>query len=518
MMLNNNNPLENSKVIYAFAAMVVGMFMSILDIQIVASSLSVIGAGLNATSEELSWVQTSYLIAEVIVIPISGFASKVLSTRILYVSVTAMFTFMSFACSMAWNIESMIFFRSIQGFFGGAMIPATFAVSFEIFPASKRPQISVIMGLVATLAPTLGPLIGGYLSEQLSWHFMFLLNIVPGIIVCLVVYKFGNFDKPDMSLLKNFDYYGVFFLALGLGSFQYILEEGAQKSWFQSNIIVTLTCIFVISSIIFFVIELKHKNPVVFLRAFKNKNFRIGCIFSFVLGFGLLGAVYLVPLYLSHMTPMNSFQIGKVMMVTGVAQFLTAPIAGYLYARGTDHRILLAVGLSLFCTGCIFNSHMNLNWGFEDFIIPQILRGSSLMFCFIPINDIALGSLKKTQIKNSSSIYNLMRNLGGAIGIAILNTNVINGSKEIYGYLSGKILGAKQYTYDNLAQINSYLSNKIYYAKKTSLLLVSTNVKKSAFVISVNESFLIIGGAFFFAICLTIFINKVQIEDNASSH
>ena len=222
--MNNDDTQEvSSRTIIAFFAMVVGMFMAILDIQIVASSLSVIAAGLSASGDELSWIQTSYLIAEVIIIPITGFAARVLSTRISYFIAALGFTIMSVLCSMAWNIESMIVFRALQGFFGGAMIPTAFGIIFIIFPKRLQVRVGMIVGLVVTVAPTIGPTLGGYITEFSSWHFMFLLNVIPGVFVCVISYMYIDFDKPNYRLLKNFDFLGAILLAVSLGCFQYML-------------------------------------------------------------------------------------------------------------------------------------------------------------------------------------------------------------------------------------------------------------------------------------------------------
>ena len=285
------------KQILAFFAMIVGMFMAILDIQIVASSLSVIAAGLSASSDELSWIQTSYLIAEVIIIPVTGFLARLLSTRILYFSAALGFTVMSVMCALAWNIESMIIFRALQGLFGGALIPTAFGAVFIIFPKEMRTKVSMIIGLVVTLAPTLGPTLGGYITEHISWHFMFLLNVIPGIFVCTTVFIYVDFDKPNPKLLSNFDLLGVALMVITLGCLQYVLEEGNKKDWLDDAYILMLSILVFIGFVGLIVRELTFSSPIIDLGAFRNKNFSFGCIYSFILGVGLYGAVYLLPLF-----------------------------------------------------------------------------------------------------------------------------------------------------------------------------------------------------------------------------
>src|ERR687890_805023 len=223
--------------VLAFVVMVFGMFMAILDIQIVSASLPEIQAGLGASSDEISWVQTSYLIAEVIMIPLSGTLSRVLSTRWMFVIASGGFTFMSFMCATATNIDQMIVYRALQGFIGGGMIPTVFASAFTIFPPEKRPVISPIIGLVATLAPTIGPTLGGYLTDLFSWHWLFLVNIVPGIFVTISTYLLVDFDEPDLALFKSFDWWGLGLMASFLGTLEYVLEEGPSKDWFEDELL-----------------------------------------------------------------------------------------------------------------------------------------------------------------------------------------------------------------------------------------------------------------------------------------
>ena len=231
-----NRPLTTRDWV-GFMIMVFGMFMAILDIQIVSSSIAEIQAGLAASSDEISWVQTSYLIAEVVMIPLTGILSRLMSTRVFFAIAAAGFTLTSMLCALAWDINSMIIFRALQGFLGGAMIPTVFATSFIVFPPEKRNFLSVLMGLVATMAPTLGPTLGGYLTQTFSWHWLFLANLLPGIVVTVGVWLLVDFDKSDKSLLKDFDYVGLLLMAVFLGCMQYAIEEGPREDWFEDETI-----------------------------------------------------------------------------------------------------------------------------------------------------------------------------------------------------------------------------------------------------------------------------------------
>ncbi len=404
-----------------FMTMVVGMFMAILDIQIVSSSIADIQAGLAASSDEASWVQTSYLIAEVVMIPLSGFLTRLLSTRVLFTISAAGFTVTSALCAIAWDINSMIIFRALQGFIGGAMIPTVFAAAYTVFPPAKRNMLSVLMGLVATMAPTLGPTLGGYITELSSWHWLFLANLLPGALVTIAVWTLVDFDKPDWSLLPGFDYLGLTLMAIFLGSLEFVLEEGPRDDWFDDNTIFIFAIISAIAGVLFVGRVLSYRQPIVDIRAFANRNFLIGSTFSFIIGIGLYGSTYLMPLFLGRVRDYTALDIGIVMFVTGTFQFMSAPIAGRV-AAFLDPRLMLAFGLGMFGLGTHLQSLMTADWGFWEFFLPQACRGFALMFLFIPINAAALGTLPPERIKNASGLYNLMRNLGGAIGLAAINT------------------------------------------------------------------------------------------------
>jgi DHA2 family multidrug resistance protein len=409
--------------LFAFIAMVFGMFMAILDIQIVSASLSEIQAGLAASSDEISWVQTSYLIAEVISIPLSGFMSRVLGTRALFAISAGGFTAASLMCGFSTSINEMIFWRALQGFIGGGMIPTVFASSFTIFPASKRPVVTPIIGLVATLAPTIGPTVGGYLTAAMSWHWLFFVNVIPGVAVTLASLALIDFDKPNLALFRRFDWWGLIYMAGFLGALEYVLEEGPRDDWFESRAVLALTAVSAVSAIAFFSRVLTASEPIVDLRAFKNRNFALGSAFSFVLGIGLYGLTYLYPIYLAQIRGYNSLMIGETMFVSGIAMLLTAPIAGAL-GRKLDPRFMLMTGFLLFAAGTWEMHFLTRDWDFWELFRPQILRGVGMMLAMVPITNVALGTLPPERLKNASGLFNLTRNLGGAVGLAIINTQL----------------------------------------------------------------------------------------------
>ncbi len=421
--------------IVAFLAMVFGMFMAILDIQIVSASLSEIQAGLSASSDEIPWVQTAYLIAEVVMIPLSGFLGRLMSTRVLFTISAAGFTAASALCATATNIDQMIVYRAIQGFIGGGMIPSVFTAAFTIFPPSKRSIVSPMIGLVATLAPTIGPTIGGYLSHAFSWHWLFLVNVGPGIVVAIAAWNLIDFDKGDSSLLDKFDWWGLLGMAAFLGPMEYVLEEGPRYDWLDDNSVFGAFIVMVLGGVLFFFRVFTAEQPIVDLRAFKDMNFAFGSLFSFVIGIGLYGLTYLYPVFLGRIRGYDSMMIGEALFVSGLAMFFTAPISGVL-SRKMDPRLMMMIGFLGFAAGTWRMTYLTADWDFWELLVPQILRGSSMMLCMVPINNIALGTLPPERLKNASGLFNLTRNLGGAVGLAIINTVLINRNAFHYARLS----------------------------------------------------------------------------------
>jgi MFS transporter, DHA2 family, multidrug resistance protein len=416
--------------LFAFIIMVFGMFMAILDIQVVSASLSDIQAGLSASSTEVSWVQTAYLIAEVIAIPLSGFLSRALGTRLLFAISAGGFTVSSLFCGFASSSEEMIFWRALQGFLGAGMIPTVFASAYTVFPRSKFHIVAPIIGLVATLAPTVGPTVGGYITDAMSWHWLFFINIIPGIIITLGVLALVDFDRPHFALLEHFDWWGLIFMAGFLGSLEYVLEEGPQYEWLQDTSVAIFAWVGGASAIAFFWRVFSAREPIVDLRAFNNRNFAIGCVLQFCIGIGLYGLTYIYPRYLSEVRGYSAMMIGETMFVSGITMFLMAPVVGRLMLR-VDLRYIIAAGLIVFALGAYQMTWITRDYDFYELLVPQILRGVGMMCAMVPTNNIALGTLPQDRVKNASGLFNLMRNLGGAMGLAIIN-EVLNDRTDLH--------------------------------------------------------------------------------------
>jgi MFS transporter, DHA2 family, multidrug resistance protein len=403
--------------ILPFAVMCVGMFAALLDIQIVASSLQDIGGGLSAAQDQISWVQTAYLIAEIIMIPLSGWLTRVFSTRWLFTMSAAGFTASSMLCGVAWNIQSMILFRALQGMLGASMIPIVFTSSFHFFPGKRRVYSAAVVGTIASVAPVLGPVIGGWITDTLNWHWLFYVNLVPGIAITILVPMMVRIDEPDLSLLKGADYPGIVLMALGLGNLEYVLEEGTRWNWFSDDTIRTCAWIAGISLVLFVGRSLTFHNPVVDLRALTNRNFALGCLLSFITGIGIFTTIYLTPLFLGYVRGFSAWQTGMAIFSTGVASLAGVPVY-ILLARKYDLRWLMMFGLASFGAAMWFYSFITHDWGADQLLLPQVLRGLPQVFAVAPAVNLGLGSLPPERLKFASGLFNMMRNLGGAVGIA----------------------------------------------------------------------------------------------------
>ncbi|MER4996993.1 multidrug efflux MFS transporter [Klebsiella pneumoniae] len=362
--------MPTAKKIFAFASMCVGIFIALIDIQIVSASLRDIGGGLSAGDDETVWVQTSYLIAEIIIIPLSGWLARVMSTRWLFAASAAGFTLMSLLCGWAWNIQSMIAFRALQGLAGGSMIPLVFTTAFAFFQGKQRVIAAATIGGLASLAPTLGPTVGGWITENYNWH------------------------------------------------------------WFDDATLTTTAWVALLCGVAFVIRTLRHPQPVMDLRALQDRTFSLGCYFSFMAGVGIFATIYLTPLYLGSVRGFSALEIGLAVFSTGLFQVMSIPFYSWL-ANRVDLRWLLMAGLIGFAVSMYSFVPITHDWGADQLLLPQAFRGLAQQFAVAPTVTLTLGSLPPARLKLASGLFNLMRNLGGAIGIALCGT-VLNDRTNLH--------------------------------------------------------------------------------------
>jgi len=413
--------VDGFKVLLGFGGMVLGQFMATLDIQIVASSLAQIQAGVGASADEISWVQTIYLLAEVVVIPLTAYLTKMWGTRPVYVWAAGAFIVTSIMTGLSNSFETMILTRALQGLAAGAMIPSVFATAMTVFPPERRVTANVIMGLIVTLAPTVGPTLGGHITELLSWRWLFFINIPPGLAVIFLVGRYGGFDKGDPRLAKGIDWLGVVTMTAFLLSTQFVIEEGSKDGWFQDDGILWLTVLACVTGVVFVWRQLTYRQPIVSLKPFGDRNFTLGSLMMFVSGASLFGGMFVLPLYLAQIMNYSSAEVGTHMIAGGLTMFVTAPLAGRLVRR-VDARVAMVLGFSLAAYGMGQGARVNVNWDYWDFAVMQSVRGVGIMVAMIASQQLTVSTLPGHLMKDAAGLVNLVRNVGGAIGLAIIST------------------------------------------------------------------------------------------------
>jgi MFS transporter, DHA2 family, multidrug resistance protein len=404
-----------------FIAMSIGMFMAVLDIQIVASSLPEIQTALQISLDRLGWVQTAYLSAEIVAIPLTGWIARTLSIRTAFVVCVLGFTASSAACAGAGGFIGLVAARAVQGFFGGFLIPLVFSTVFLMFAdGPARVRATMIAGIMAMLAPTLGPTVGGFITDRYSWHWLFLINVPVGIVVALAVARLVFTAWRAERGSRGIDLATAPLLAMFLAGVQVVLSEAPAQGWNSPAMLVAILLSLCAGAGALHRC-LTHPEPLVPLSAFRRRNFALGCVFSFALGVGLYGATFLLPLFLGIVRHHDPFAIGLIMTVTGAAQLLAAPIATLLEQR-SDPRLLTGCGYGLLAVGLIGDGFLQPADDFWALAWQQVVRGTAFMFCLLPTTSLALGALPPDQVPNASGLFNLMRNLGGAIGLTVIET------------------------------------------------------------------------------------------------
>jgi DHA2 family multidrug resistance protein len=488
-----------------FLAMCLGMFMAILDIQVVASSLTDIADALGIEPERLSWIQTGYLMAEVVAIPLTGWLTRALSLRWMFVIATAGFTLASLGCAFANALAPLITIRVFQGFCGGMLIPAVFTSVFTMFPKNGRVLATTIAGTFAVIAPTIGPGLGGYLTQTYSWHWIFLVNILPGIAVALTVASFIRVGAPDWRQLKRIDYATLLLTALFLASLELVLKEGPTHEW-QGRLIISLFIVCPLAALAAVYLCLHRTDPFLDLRRFRDSAFSAGCALSFVLGIGLYGSVYLMALFLGQVRNHLPLEIGEIMMVSGAAQLATAPIAAIAEKR-FNPKLLTALGFGLFALGLWVNGASTVRSDFSDLLLPQILRGCAVLFCLLPATRLALDGWPEAQLAEASGVFNLMRNLGGAIGIAVVDTILLQRTPgHIERIVSRLQAGDRATAQDVGLPLGRFHGVPLGPIDDMTRTLIAPLVRRAALTHSFNEAWVGIAALFALAVIAIPFI------------
>ncbi len=495
----------------AVAAGMMGAFMAVLDIQITNSSLKDILGALSATQEEGSWISTAYLVAEIIVIPLTALLARVFGVRNYMLGTTSLFLLFSTLCGTAWNLQSMIFFRMLQGFTGGALIPMAFTLVLTKLPASKRSIGMAIFGLTATLAPAMGPTLGGYLSELYGWPSIFYINWVPGVLLIIGMIYGLDRDRAQLGLLLKADWLGIGLMALGLGSLTVFLEEGNSKDWFDSIFIITFAALAIIGLLGWVITSTMRAEPFVNLALYGQRNFMVATLLSAVTGMGLYGSAFLLPLFLGQIAGYSPMQIGEVIMWVGLPQLFIMPFVARLSSK-VDNRILCSIGLTLFGISCLMNSYMDASTGYDQLLLSQIVRALGQPFVMLTLSNFAMQGIAPKDMASASSLFNMTRNLGGSIGIALLATS-LSQREHFHSARLGESVNlfaaATQARLDQLTQTFIGRGFDAATAANQALTAVDGLVRREAYVMAYNDGFFIVGAILLGCIVPLWFADKV---------
>ncbi len=497
-----------------------GAFMAVLDVQITNSSLQDIQGALAATLEEGSWISTAYLIAEIVVIPISGWLSQVFSVRRYLLVNVALFIFFSFSCAQATSLGMMIVLRACQGFTGGVLIPMALTIVLTFLPKSKQPIGMALFAITATFAPSIGPTIGGWLTDNFGWEYIFYLNIIPGAIMLAMIAYAIPAQPMQLNLLKRGDWWGILSMAIGLGCFIVFLEEGNRKDWFGSELITRCAIFAVIFIAIFLWIELTRRQPFINLRLLLRRNFGIGSVAGLGLGLGLYGSVYILPLYLAQIQDYTALQIGEVIMWSGVPQLFLIPFVPKLMQR-FDVKLLAAVGFSIFALSCFMNANMSSQTDITQLKWSQLVRALGQPLMIVPLTTIATGNIEPEQAGSASGLFNMMRNLGGSMGIAALST-LVSRREQFHSNRIGEAVSL--YAPQTQQRLNELTQNFIskgsdaITANQQAIAQIDNIVRREAYTMAYNDCFYLMGFAILICGLALIFCKKVKAGGNAAAH
>ena len=494
-------------------------FMEVLDTTVVNVSLPHIAGSLSATIDESTWVLTSYLVANAIILPMTGWlASRFGRKRLLMLSVVG-FTTASFLCGLAPTLGSLIIFRIAQGATGGALQPLSQAVLLEAFPPHDRGKAMGFWGLGIVVAPILGPVLGGWLTDSYSWRWVFYINIPVGI-GSIVMTKLFIFDPPYLRQeSRKIDYWGIGMLAVGIGALQIILDKGQEEDWFSSDMITTLAVISAVTLVALVIHQLTTDDPVVDLRVFKERSYAVGVFLMTVLGFVLYGSLVLLPIMLQTLLGYPSLQAGIAMAPRGIGSFFMMPLTGLMTGK-FDARKLLTAGFLVGGTTLLWLSQLNLQAGYWDIFWPQLLQGVGLSLTFVPLTTVAMDRIPRERMGNATSLFNLMRNIGGSVGIATTGTMLARHNQS-----TTALLGANVTSYDGASQAMFYQMRARFMAAGADAVTASDRayaalfgmVQRQAAMVSFVGIFQLLGILFIALVPLVLLMKRPRRQGQAAA-
>ncbi|KIZ44948.1 MULTISPECIES: MDR family MFS transporter [Rhodopseudomonas] len=514
-------PTVSAKAWLAVIGAVLGAFLAVLNIQIVNASLADVQGAIGAGIDDGGWISTSYLIAEIVVIPLSGWLARVFSVRRYLLTNAALFLVFSVACALARDLPQMIVIRALQGFSGGVLIPMAFTLIMMLLPAGKQPVGLALFALSATFAPAIGPTIGGYLTENWGWQYIFYVNLVPGVVMIAMLFVSLEPEPMKLHLLREGDWPGIATMAIGLAALQTVLEEGNKDDWLASPFILRLSIVAAVALALFVVIELTSRKPLLNLRLLTRRNFGFGMIANFLMGLALYGSVFILPQYLSRIQGYNAEQIGMVLAWTGLPQLALIPLVPALMKK-FDARLLIAVGFALFAASNFMNIWMTPDYATDQLFWPNIIRAVGQALAMTPLSVVATAGIEKENAGSASGLFNMMRNLGGAVGIAMLQTFLTKREQYHSNVLMQAVTLFAQATRDRLEHLTQYFlahgAGSPADALARAEVAIGHIVQKQAFILAFSDTFYLLGVALVGALVAGLFLKKPNRVSTGGAH
>ncbi|TAY27779.1 DHA2 family efflux MFS transporter permease subunit (plasmid) [Rhizobium leguminosarum] len=505
----------------AVLAGMIGAFMAILNIQITNASLLDIEGGIGTGVDNGAWISTSYLIGEIVVIPLTAYFSNVFSFRRYILVNSILFPLFSMACAFAHDLGTMIILRGLQGFAGGVLIPMAFTMVLTKLPKAQQPLGLAIFALSVTFAPAIGPTIGGYLTENYGWQTIFFINTVPSLIMAIALALTLEKRPMQLGLLREGDWAGIFTMAIGLSAFQTVLEEGNKEDWFSSPFIVKLSIVAFVFLGAFIWIELKVKKPLVKLSLLTERNFGIGVLVNVLVGVALFGTVYILPQYLGQVQHYNAEQIGNVLAWTGLPQLLLIPLVPVLMKR-FDARYIGFIGISIFAASCFLNITLSADNAGDQFWIPNIIRAIGQALVLTPITAITTAGIAPSDAAAASGLTNMLRNLGGAVGTATLGT-VLTKREQFHSNIIGQsITLTRDEVRDRISQLTAYFVQHGVtdpaVASHKAVAAIGQVVRRQALILGFSDTFAVIGIVLSVAAVALLLTRKPKAGGGAGAH
>jgi DHA2 family multidrug resistance protein len=498
-----------------------GAFMAVLNIQIVNASLADVQGAIGAGIDDGGWISTSYLIAEIVVIPLSGWLAQVFSVRVYLLTNAVLFLVFSAGCALAQDLPQMIAIRAVQGFTGGVLIPMAFVLIITLLPKNRQPIGLALFAISATFAPAIGPTIGGYLTENWGWQYIFYVNLAPGAVMVAMLFVSLEAKPMKLHLLREGDWPGIITMAIGLSALQTVLEEGNKDDWFGSPFIVRLSIIAAVALALFLVIELTAKKPLLNLRLLVRRNFGFGMLANFLLGVALYGSVFILPQYLSRVQGYNAEQIGMVLAWTGLPQLVLIPLVPRLMQR-LDPRILIATGFALFSASNFMNIFMTADYATDQLFWPNVVRAIGQALVMTPLSAVATAGIEAENAGSASGLFNMMRNLGGAVGIALLQTFLTKREQYHSNVLMQSVSLFEQATRNRLDQLTQYFINHGVAnpadALNRAYVAVGHVVQKQAFILAFSDTFYLLDVALIVALIAGLLLKKPDHVSAGGAH